>query len=45
VGDVQALVALEPDQAGAERARESLACLGLADAGLPFEQQRLLQSE
>ena len=45
VGDVQALVALEPDQAGAERAGEGLAGLGLANPCLTLEQDRLLQSE
>ena len=38
--DVQALVALEPDEPGAEAGREDLRELGLADAGLALEQQR-----
>ena len=41
--EVDALVALEPDQARARRARQGLRHLGLADAGLTLEQQRLLQ--
>ena len=41
--DVEALVALEPDEPGAERRREHLGELGLADAGLAFEQQRAPQ--
>jgi hypothetical protein len=43
VGDVEALVALKTDQARAEDARERLRRLGLADAGLAFQQQRLLE--
>ena len=42
-GDVEALVALQPDQAAAERARQHLGDLGLADAGLALEQQVGLQ--
>jgi hypothetical protein len=36
-------VALQPDQARARHAGECLRDLGLADAGLTLEQQRLLQ--
>jgi hypothetical protein len=43
VVEVDALVALKPDQAGAGRAGERLRDLGLADPGLALEQQRLLQ--
>ena len=43
--DVDALVALEPDQARAEDVRERLRDLGLAHAGLALEQQRLAQLE
>ena len=43
VRDVQALVALEPDQPRAERLRDRLRSLRLADARLAFEQQRLLE--
>ena len=43
--DVDALVALEPDQAGAEHVGERLRDLGLADAGLALEQQRLAERE
>ena len=45
VGDVEPLVALEPDQARVGRRRERLRRLGLADAGLALEQQRLLERE
>ena len=38
--DVEPLVALEPDQAGAERCGQDLRQLGLADPGLALEQQR-----
>ena len=38
--DVEALVALQPDQARAERRGEDLGELGLADARLALEQQR-----
>ena len=38
--DVEALVALQPDQPAAERRRQHLGDLGLADAGLAFEEQR-----
>ena len=41
--EVDALVALEPDQARAGRAGQRLRHLGLADAGLALEQQRLLE--
>src|SRR5581483_1472890 len=40
---VDALVALQPEQRGAEGARQRLGRLRLADAGFPFEQQRLGQ--
>ena len=43
--DVQALVALEPDQRGAQAGREDLGELRLADAGLAFEQQRTPELE
>ena len=36
--DVQALVALEPDERRVQAAREDLGELRLADAGLPFEE-------
>ena len=36
--DVQTLVALQPDQAPAERRGQHLGDLGLADAGLAFEE-------
>ncbi len=39
-GDVETLVALQADQATAERLRQHLGDLGLADAGLAFEEQR-----
>ena len=39
-GDVEALVALQPDQPAAERRGQHLGDLGLADAGLAFEEQR-----
>ena len=45
VRDVEALVALEPDQPGAERRRDRLRRLGLADARLALEQQRLLERQ
>ena len=38
--DVEAFVALQPDQPAAERRRQHLGDLGLADAGLAFEKQR-----
>jgi hypothetical protein len=43
VVEVDALVALEPDEAGPGRAGERLGDLGLADAGLALQQQRLLE--
>ena len=43
--DVEALVALEPDQPRAERRREDLGELGLADPGLALEQQRPAELE
>ena len=43
--DVEALVALEPDQACVERGRERLRSLGLADSGLALEQHWLLERE
>ncbi len=45
VRDVEAFVALEPDQARAGRRRERLGGLGLADTCLSLEQQRLLERE
>ena len=39
-GDVEAFVALQADQAAAERRRQHLGDLGLADARLAFEEQR-----
>ena len=45
VRDVEAFVALQPDQARAGRDRERLRGLGLADAGLALEQERLLERE
>ena len=39
-GDVEPLVALQPDQAAAERRGQHLGDLGLADAGLAFEEDR-----
>ena len=41
---IDALVALQPDQRCVERSRQRLGGLGLADAGLTLEQQRLRQS-
>ena len=41
--EVDALVALQADQARARDTGERLRDLGLADAGLALEQQRLLQ--
>ena len=41
--DVDALVALEADQARPEHVRERLRDLGLADAGLALQEQRLAQ--
>ena len=38
--DVETLVALQPDQPAAERRRQHLGDLGLADAGLAFEEDR-----
>ena len=45
VRDVEPLVALEPDQARAERRRERLRRLGLPDPRLALEQHRLLERE
>ena len=39
-GDVEAFVALQADQAAAERGGQYLGDLGLADARLAFEEQR-----
>ena len=44
-GRVEALVALQPDQRLAESRRQHLRDLGLAHAGLAFEEQRPLQLE
>ena len=43
--DVEALVALEPDQPGAERRGQDLGQLGLADAGLALEEERPTELE
>ena len=43
--DVDALVALKPDESRAGRSRERLADLRLADARLALEQQRLLERD
>ena len=45
VGDVDALVALQPDQAAAGHERERLGRLGLPHPGLALEQHRLLERE
>src|SRR5581483_1183458 len=45
VRDVEALVALQPDERRAERRRERLRGLGLPDSGLAFEEERLLEGE
>ncbi len=45
VGDVDALVALQPDQAAAGDVGEHLRQLGLADARLALQQQRLLEHQ
>ena len=45
LGGVDPLVALQADQRRVEHRRKRLAGLGLADAGLAFEQQRLRQPE
>ena len=42
--DVEAFVALQPDELAAERRREHLGDLGLADARLAFEEQRAAAS-
>ncbi len=39
--DVEPLVALEPDELRIQQARENLGELGLPDAGIPFDQERL----
>ena len=43
--DVEALVALQPDEPCVERGGEDLGQLGLAHAGLTFEQQRPTQPQ
>ncbi len=43
LGDVDALVALEPNQLAAGGCSQRLGELGLADARLAFEQQRPVQ--
>jgi hypothetical protein len=43
VMEVDALVALESDQVGARGSRQRLSDLGLADARLALEQERLLE--
>src|SRR5262249_6956561 len=45
VRDVEPLVALQTDQARRQRARQRLTSLRLADAGLAFEQERLLEAQ
>ena len=45
LGDVDAVVALEPDELASGPRGERLGDLGLADARLAFEQQRPLQAE
>ena len=40
---VQPFVALQADQVGAQRLGQALGDLGLADAGIAFQQQRPLQ--
>ena len=42
---VEPFVALQPDQPRAEHVGEHLGALGLADAGRPFDEQRLLERE
>ena len=42
-GGVEPLVALEPDQVSLEHRRQHLGDLGLADAGVPLDQERLAQ--
>src|SRR6185312_5991164 len=42
-GDVEPLIALQPDQPPLQRRRQHLGDLGLADPGLAFEKQRPLQ--
>ena len=44
-GHIQPLVALQPDQLAAQRMRQHLGDLGLADPGVAFEKQRTLQFE
>ncbi len=39
-GDVEPFIALQPDQAPAQSRRQNLGDLGLADAGLAFEEDR-----
>ena len=39
-GDVEAFIALQPDQLAPQRRRQHLCDFGLADAGLAFEKQR-----
>ena len=45
LGGVDPVVALQPDQRRVEDRRERLARLGLADAGLALQQQRLRKAE
>ena len=44
LGGIDALEALQPDQRGVEHLGEGLRGLGLADTGLPLEQQGLRES-
>ena len=43
--DVQPLVALEPNQPAVERGGEGFRDLGLSDAGLAFDEERLAQTQ
>ena len=43
--DVESLIALQPDQATAERLCQDLGDFGLADAGLPFKEQRTAHAQ
>ena len=45
LGGVDAVVALQPDQRRVQHLRERLGGLGLADPGLPLQQQRLREAE
>ena len=45
LGDVEPLVALQPDERGAEKGGRDLGEFGLADSSLPFEEERTLEPE